>query len=123
LAALGPEAIVRLRAVGGGSGTKLEVSAAGSLRLAELMEQAAQRVGVRTARASESIDLSVVYDERRAEGPRLREAPAVRLSWQGWEQHARLSTDTLDQVSAEHVEKAGRTLALALMVLGRERTY
>ncbi len=123
LAGLEPEAIVRLRAVGGSSGSRLEISAAGSLRLAELMEQSARRMGVRSVRASESIDLSVVYDERRAEGPRAREAPAVRLSWQGWDEHARLPTDTLDRVSSPHLEKAGRTLALALMVLGRERTY
>jgi hypothetical protein len=123
LTQLEPEAIVRLRAVGGGAGNKLEISAAGSLRLAELLERAARRVGARSVRASESIDISVVYDERGAEGPRVREAPAVRLSWQGWEENAQLPTDTLEAVSTAPMEKTGRALALALMVLGRERTY
>jgi hypothetical protein len=80
-------------------------------------------VGARSVRASEAIDLSVIYDEGGAEGHQAQEAPSVRLSWQGWEEHARLPTDTLDNVSSERLEKAGRALALALMVMGRERTY
>jgi len=123
LMGLEPEAIVRLRAVGGGSGNRLEISAAGSLRLAKLMGEAAGRVGARSVRASEAIDLSVIYDEGGAEGHQAQEAPSVRLSWQGWEEHARLPTDTLDNVYSERLEKAGRALALALMVMGRERTY
>jgi hypothetical protein len=74
-------------------------------------------------RANEAIGLSVIYDEPRAGGQRAQEAPAVRLSWQGWAEHARLPTDTLDNVSSERLEKAGRALALALMVMGRERAY
>jgi len=123
LMGLEPEAIIDLHAVGAGSGSRLEVSAAGSLRLAELMEDAARRVGLRTVRASEAIDLSVIYDERGAEGQRMQEAPIVRLSWEGWEAYSRLPSDTMEIVSSERLEKAGRSLALALMVLGRERTY
>jgi peptide/nickel transport system permease protein len=123
LTGLEPEAIIDLRAVGGGSGSRLEVSSAGSLRLAELGEDAARRVGLRTVRAKEALDLGVIYDERGAEGQRIQKAPVVRLSWEGWQANARLSADTAETVSAKRLEKAGRSLALALMVLGRERTY
>jgi len=80
-------------------------------------------MGARSVRASEAIDLSAIYDERAAEGQQAQKAPSVRLSWQGWEEHARLPTDTLNNVSSGRLEKAGRALALALMVMGRERTY
>ncbi|MBN1642132.1 MAG: ABC transporter permease subunit [Anaerolineae bacterium] len=116
------EAIIRLQGVGGATGRRLEISASGSLRLAELVGRAARPMGTRVTRARESIDLSVIYDERGAEG-RPQEAPTVRLCWEGWERHAWLATDTLDNVSADHLERAGRTLALTLMILGRERDY
>jgi ABC-type dipeptide/oligopeptide/nickel transport system permease subunit len=116
------EAIVRLRGVGSASGGRLEVYASGSLRLAELVGRAARPVGARVTRAQETIDMSVIYDESGAEG-RPQEAPTVRLSWEDWERHAWLPTDTLDNVSADHLERAGRTLALTLMILGREREY
>jgi ABC-type dipeptide/oligopeptide/nickel transport system permease component len=119
------EAIVKLRGVGGGTGDRLEVSAGGSLRLAELFEMAAKRMGVRTVRADETIDIGVIYE---GEGvlPQVQEgqeAPIVRLFWEGWEEHSRLPTDTLDNISVASLEEAGRTLALSLMILGREREY
>jgi peptide/nickel transport system permease protein len=123
LMGLEPEAIIDLRAVGGGSGRRLEVSAAGSLRLAKLMEDAARRVGLRTVRAREAIDLGVIYDEHSTQGQRIQEAPTVRLSWEGWQAYARLPSDTMEVVSPQQLEKAGRSLSLALMVLGRERSY
>ncbi len=117
------EAIVQLRGVGTASGHKLEVSASGSLRLAEMFERVARQVGVKSTRAEESIDISVVYDERSANTDDLQEAPTVRLAWQGWQEHARTPADTIENVSAENLEQAGRALAMALMILGRERDY
>jgi hypothetical protein len=119
------EAIVKLRGVGGGTGDRLEISAGGSLRLAELFETAARRMGVTTVRADETIDISVIYEGGNVL-PLVQEgqkAPTVRLFWEGWDEHSRLPTDTLANISAANLEEAGHTLALSLMILGREREY
>ena len=117
------EAIVRLRGVGAGTGRRLEISSQGSLRLAELLERAARHVGVRTVRADESIDIGVIYGGQQTGATGVQDAPMVDLFWQGWKDSSRLPKDTLVQVSAERMEKTGRTLALSLMILGREREY
>jgi ABC-type dipeptide/oligopeptide/nickel transport system permease subunit len=117
------EAIIRLRGVGGGTGRRLEVAAGGNMRLAELVERSARRSGVRTVRADEAIDISVIYDERSASLEDKVDAPTVRVFWEGWDAHSRLPTDTMDKISAETLEEAGRTLALTLMILGRETNY
>ena len=93
------------------------------MRLAELVERSARRMGVRTVRADEAIEISVIYDERNASAEDKVDAPTVRLFWEGWDAHSRLPTDTVDRVSADALEKAGRTLALTLMILGRETDY
>ena len=49
--------------------------------------------------------------------------PTVRLYWEGWEETSRRPEDTLENVSPDKLEQSGRTLALALMVLGRETEY
>jgi len=118
------EAIVQLRGLGGGFGQRLEVSAEGSLRLAELLARSARRMGVKVMRTDESIDISVIYDSG---NPSLvdsgQDAPIVRVSWEGWEGYSRLPTDRLENVSAQNLEEAGRTLAMSLMIMGREVEY
>jgi hypothetical protein len=116
------EAIVYLRGVGGGSGERLEVSAGGSLRLAELFETAARRVGARVVRRDEPIDISIIYSEGNPYESG-QEAPEIQLSWEGWDQYVRLPADSFDTISAETLQDAGQTLSLALMIMGRERQY
>jgi hypothetical protein len=119
---LEPEAVVYVRGVGGGSGDSLEISAGGSLRLVELFESSARRMGADVKRRDDPIDISVIYDE----GSPLesgQDAPEVRLSWEGWTENARLASDAMERISEESLEDAGRTLALALMTMGRERQY
>lgn len=123
LANLELEAVVQLRALGGGSGKRLEVSGSGSLRLATLLESAARRTRVGVARSEEAIDLGVIYDSAAASQQAAQDVPVARLSWEGWEERSRLPGDTIDHVSVADLEKAGRTLALALMILGRETEY
>jgi ABC-type dipeptide/oligopeptide/nickel transport system permease component len=117
------EAVVRLRGVGGGTGERLEIAAGGSQRLARLFGEAARRMGVRSTRAKETMDISVIYRDSDSSPQGGTDAPSVRLFWEGWEQTSRTPADTLEKVSAENLEQAGRTLALALMVLGREVEY
>ncbi|HUT18348.1 MAG TPA: hypothetical protein VM366_04245, partial [Anaerolineae bacterium] len=64
----------------------------------------------------------IVYEEKsRWEGG--QEAPEIRLSWEGWEETARQPTDTPAALSSDKLERAGRAITLALMVLGREQRY
>jgi peptide/nickel transport system permease protein len=119
---LEPEAIVHLRGLGGGSGDRLEVSSGGSLRLAELFEAAGKRVGASVRRSEEPIDISIIYREGTAFDSG-QVAPEVRLSWEGWQEYARLPDDTMANISADNLQDAGRTLALALMIMGREQDY
>jgi peptide/nickel transport system permease protein len=119
---LEPEAIIHLRGVGGGSGDQLIVSSGGSLRLAELFEEAGGRVGADVKRSEEPIDISIIYREGSPyDGGQV--APEVRLSWEGWQEYARLPVDSMANISAENLQDSGRTLALALMILGREQDY
>jgi len=94
----------------------------GSTRLANLFGASARRMGVRMRRVREPVDLSIVFEEK-SPAESGQEAPSVRLSWEGWEATSRTAADTLETVSAERLAQAGRTLALALMVLGRETGY
>lgn len=119
-----PVAIVHLRGLGNGTGNRLEVSSTGSMRLANVFETAAKQTGVKPVRSEEAIDISMIYEEggssTNSEG---QQAPVVRLFWEGWEETSRTPDDTLETVSKEKLEKAGRALAMALMTLGREIEY
>ncbi len=116
------EAVVDLRGLGAGQGNGLVLSAGGSLRLANLFEAAARQMGVKAHRAGEAVDISIIFEERDfREGG--QEAPHIGLSWEGWEETSRQATDTLDAISDDKLERAGRALALALLILGRETQY
>jgi len=116
------EAVIRLRGLGAGQGDSLALSAGGSQRLANLFGAAARQMGVRASRAREPVDISTVF-EAKSSRESAQEAPDISLSWQGWEETSRTPADTLETVSADRLEQAGRALALALMTLGRETQY
>jgi hypothetical protein len=117
------EAIVKLQGLGAGTGERLEISAGGSLRLADLFKLASKQMGVDTTRSEEAIDISVIYDQGDSFLESGQEAPIVRMFWEGWEESSRLPTDTLQLISSDKLEKSGQALALALMILGRETEY
>jgi peptide/nickel transport system permease protein len=125
---LQPEAIVHLRGVGGGTGDRVEIAAGGSQRLAKLFASAARRAGARATRAREAMDIGLIYGTS-AGGPHNAAqsvgsaVPTVHLHWEGWGETSRRPEDTLENVSSDRLEQSGRTLALALMVLGRETDY
>jgi len=114
------EAVVRLRGVGAGR-DRLALSAAGNLRLLSVFQEAAQRMRVPTMTVEDVIDIGVIYGGKQldemSQGP-----PQIVLSWEGWEDRAKTAQDTADTLSLQQLERAGRTLALALMTLARE-TY
>ncbi len=116
------EAVIHLRGLGGGSGDRVELSAGGSLRLAEMFEMAAKKVGTDVVRADESIDIGIIY-ELGTPFQSGQEAPELRLFWEGWQQTSHTSSDQLANISAANLEDAGRALSMALMILGRETQY
>ncbi len=119
-----PVAIVQLRGLGAGDGDRLEVSSTGSLRLADVFETAARQTGVRPLRSEEAIDISMIYEEGAASGSSEgKQAPVVRLYWEGWQESSRTAGDVRENISQDKIEKAGRALAMALMELGREVNY
>jgi hypothetical protein len=116
------QAVVDLRGLGAGEGDGLLLSAGGSLRLANLFEESARRMGAKSRRGGQIVDISIVFEEQDL-GESGLEAPYIGLSWDGWEATSGLPEDTHESVSQDKLEKAGRALALALMILGRETDY
>lgn len=116
------EAIVELRGAGAGSGERVQVVAGGSLRLTELFERAARRMGAPATRLGAPVDVSVVFrDQRNLTGGQI--APEVGIGWLGWETTSRTGADTVEAISADRLEAVGRATTLALMTLGREINY
>jgi hypothetical protein len=116
------EAVVDLRGVGAGEGNGLIISAGGSMRLADLLEESANQMGVKAERSGEQVDISIVFEERSRQA-RGQEAPKVGIHWSGWEATSCQPEDTVANLSEEKLERAGRVVSLALMTLGRERQY
>jgi ABC-type dipeptide/oligopeptide/nickel transport system permease component len=116
------KAIVHLRGVGAGEGNALTISASGSRHLADLFQQSARRMGVRAYAPKEPVDISIVFEDK-STSERGQEAPEIELSWEGWEANSRTPADTAAALSADNLEKTGRALTLALMVMGRELEY
>ncbi|MCP4541382.1 MAG: ABC transporter permease subunit [Chloroflexi bacterium] len=116
------DAVVDLRGLGAGEGDGLVILAGGSMRLTDLLEQSAQQMRVKSRRGGEAVDISIIFEDqdRRAGG---QEAPQVGLSWDGGELTSRRPADTLESVSEDKLEQAGRALSLSLMILGRELQY
>jgi len=79
-------------------------------------------MGVKAHPIEDAMDISIIFEEKSfREGG--QEAPDITLSWEGWEETSRRPADTFANISEDKLERAGRTLALALLILGRETNY
>ena len=116
------EAVVDLRGLGDGTGQRLAIDSGGSLRLTELFEDAARRMGQATIRVGEGVDLGVMFEATRST-PAGQRAPQIALRWEGWEATSRTVDDRAGLLDEAKLAAAGRTIALGLMVLGRETEY
>ncbi|MBN1582502.1 MAG: ABC transporter permease subunit [Anaerolineae bacterium] len=121
-ATLDVQAIVHLRGLGAGDGDRLMMSTQGSMRLAKLFEDAAKKMNVRTQRAQDAVDISIVFEDK-SQWEGGQEAAEIFLSWQGWDSGSHLPTDSLETISQDRLGQAGQTLTLALMVIGHELNY
>ena len=116
------EAVIRLRALGAGDGSGLALYGGGNLRLINLFKEAARKAGLNARPVDELLDVGIIFQDRSFwEGG--QEAPGISLAWEGWGATSGLPSDTLAILSSDKMEQAGRALALALMILGRERNY
>lgn len=116
------EAVIELRGLANQDGERLQLMAGGSVRLADLFQSAARRMNVPVVRTGENVDLSIVFEDRSLQQGG-DEAPGIRLNWEGWQDTSHSSLDTLEAISVENLQDAGRALNLALMILGRETQY
>lgn len=117
------EAVILLRGLGAGTGDGLEITAGGNQRLSDLLDTSAQRTGVRAEPANDAVDISIVFEDRALRTGEGQEAPVATLSWEGWQESARLPEDTLETISADKLDQAGEALLLSLMIIGREDNY
>ncbi|MGQ9586653.1 MAG: hypothetical protein ACUVXG_14820 [Anaerolineae bacterium] len=86
------KAVIFIRGVASPDGNRLLISTGGSMRLANLFEQAARRMGVGTRRVDEQVDLSRMLQASTRSG-RLspgamgmgtgQKAPTIVLEWEG----------------------------------------
>jgi peptide/nickel transport system permease protein len=113
------EAVIELSGVGAGSGSGLALGQGSSFRLVQLWQEAAGRMGVSTTTRGRDPH----YGLPSLRGFGGRSALTVYLSWDGSDQNAHTSADTIDQIDPRKLEKAGRTTLLGLFVLGREVNY
>ena len=117
------QSVVYLRGLGAGDGKGLIVSSAGGVRIAELLERSAKRMGVAASIEAEQLNLSLLYDYRAQFTGESEKYPTVRPHWQGWEETARTAQDMIEILSPDKLEQAGEAIALTLITLGRELEY
>ena len=119
------EALVFLRGLGTGEAEVMAYESGGNLRLANVFDEAAGRAGLKARAEREAVDLNVLYRTRQRTffdwGG--QEAPTIRISFKGWDAHSGLPTDTLDTLQPGWMEKMGKALSTALMVIGQEKQY
>jgi peptide/nickel transport system permease protein len=114
------EAIIELRGLGSQGKEGLVNYAGGNQRLMSLFEKSASMEGTASSRGWEPVSIGVVFDDQTGRG---QEAPSIQMSWSGWESTSRLPGDTVENISQENLEKAGRVICLGLMILGQEHNY
>lgn len=116
-----PEAFVYLNGLGAGSGNRLELGAGGNLRLAQLFERAAEQMGVKTERKNEDFSLDVIFGG--TANVQTSDAPSITLNWAGAEETFGTPEDTAAAIDPAKLEKSGRAISLALLIMGRETNY
>jgi ABC-type dipeptide/oligopeptide/nickel transport system permease subunit len=114
------EGVVDLRGLGAGEGRGLSITTGGNERLAELFEDSARQMGVPASRAREASEVRLTFDDA-PRAPGTGPQP-MSISWDGFGAFSSLPSDTVEQVSADKLEAAGRAIALALMKMGRDAT-
>jgi peptide/nickel transport system permease protein len=113
------EAVVELSGVGAGNGSAMALGQGTSFRLAQLAQSAAGQLGYHTTTRGRSPHFGM-YAMPGAGG---RAALSAFISWDGADQIAHTSQDTIAQIDAVKLEQTGETTLLMLSILSRETEY
>ncbi len=116
------EAVIELRGLIGGESEQMVIETKGSLRLAKLLESSAERMNLPVEITGTAMDLNRIFSSG-SEQESGEQAPRVALHGYGWEEKSHTAEDTCSGISEAELEKAGETLSLSLMILGRELDY
>ncbi len=119
------DSIVFLRGVGAGEAEEMEIDAGGNLRLVDVFHDAAKRAHLKARSTRAEVDLSVLYTTRQStffsSGGEI--APTVRISYKGWNENSGLPSDSIDTIHPDWLQKMGRAVSTALMVMGQDERY
>jgi Zn-dependent M28 family amino/carboxypeptidase len=116
---LNVEAVLELSGVGGGSGKAIALGSGTSYRLTRLIEAAAGRFGVGVTTRGQGPH----YGLPASIGFGHREALTALVSWDGSDKYAHTAEDTPANLEPKKLESLGKTMALVLTVLSREKNY
>ncbi|HDD54777.1 MAG TPA: ABC transporter permease subunit [Chloroflexi bacterium] len=115
------EAIIGIRGVGAGGGEEVMLSTQGSLRLVELFESSARKLGIPVTKADSQVDLSILFNE--GNNVPVAEASFVGVHWEEWWDTGGTMDDNMDTIDLEKLQQAGEVLSLGVMVMGYELNY
>jgi peptide/nickel transport system permease protein len=113
------ETVIELSGVAAGSGEGLALGSNSSFRLVQLVQDAADRLGVATTTRGRGPHYGLPY----LPGFGERSGLTMFLSWDGSDASAHTPADTLEAIDPDKLRQAGQTALLTLFVLTREMTY
>ena len=103
----------------------MAIDAGGNLRLVDVFHDAAKRAHLKARSTRAEVDLSVLYTTRQStffsSGGEI--APTVRISYKGWNENSGLPSDSIDTIHPDWLQKMGRAVSTALMVMGQDERY
>ncbi|MCP4359941.1 MAG: ABC transporter permease subunit [Chloroflexi bacterium] len=127
------EAIIYLRGLGLEGNGDLVAATGGNGRLMDMVQNTARLAGTKASPANDLARfeqpaerynrIAQLESQGEIRGGNGDGYAVISLSGEGWQDVSRTAVDTTDQISAENTASAGKTLALILMVLGRETEY
>ncbi|MEK6221239.1 MAG: M28 family peptidase, partial [Chloroflexota bacterium] len=120
-----PIGVIELRGIGVPNSDGILIRPGSSLRLTRLFETAAQQLGVASSRQRAELDLGIIFSQPNnlSFSNIGEEAPQLGLNTDGWEEFSHLPTDTMENISRESLENAGKVISYALMIMAREIDY
>jgi len=120
-----PIAMIELRGIGSDKNDGVILRPGSSLRLTQLFEKAADQMGIESVRQREELNLGIIFSQpaNLSFSNIGEEAPGLGFTTGGWEQYSHLPDDTLEHVSVQNLENAGKVFSLAIMIMSREIEY
>jgi Zn-dependent M28 family amino/carboxypeptidase len=116
---LGVEAVIELSGVGAGTGKGAALGEDSSYRLVKLFQEAAGKMGLQVTTRGRGphygADIPPVFGGRKS--------MTLSVCWDGSDDLAHTTQDTIERIDPRKVKSLGRTVYLTLLVLSRETEY